>query len=211
MPARSNQEWVTALRGPGPAREAALADLRALVLRALPYALSRWLPAGHPHFPALAEHIAQETLLRVLDRLDSFEGRSRFSTWVYKIAVNLALSELRRRRWQDASLDELLEDGGPEEPGWLSTREAGPESLAERRQALESVRQAILEELTERQRRALLAVAIQGVPMQEAARRLGTNPNALYKLIHDARLRLKRRMEQDGLPVEDLLALFEGG
>jgi len=211
MPDRTNHQWLSDLKNPGPPREAALADLHALVLQAMPYALSRYLSPDNPQFNALAEETAQETLLRVLDRMDTFEGRSQFTTWVYKIAVHIALSELRRRRWRDVSLDELLEDadGQPTEPGWMSTPDPGPETRAEQRDALERVRRIIAEELTDKQRKAVIAIGIKGMPMDEVAKQMRTNRNALYKLMFDARLRLKQRLENEGLEVDELLNLFE--
>ena len=110
MEKRSNEKWLADLRSTGPEQETALNDLRQIVLNGLPYALSKWLPNSDPQFAPLAEEVAQDTLLRVLDRLDTFEGRSQFTTWVYKIAVRAALSELRRQKWRDVSLDELLEE-----------------------------------------------------------------------------------------------------
>ena len=107
---RSNTDWLSDLRSSGPARAAALEELRGRILAALPRALSPWLTPADPRFEALAEETAQETLLRVLSHLDTFEGRSQFTTWVYKIAVRAALSELRRQKWRDVSLDELLEE-----------------------------------------------------------------------------------------------------
>ena len=106
--ARTNAEWLANLGSPGPEREAALADLRAQVLAGLPRALSPFLSPADPRFEPLAEETAQETLLRVLDRLHTFEGRSQFTTWAHKIAIRVALTELRRQRWKDASLDDML-------------------------------------------------------------------------------------------------------
>jgi RNA polymerase sigma-70 factor (ECF subfamily) len=216
---RSNDEWLADLHSQGPAREAALADLRAQVLAGLPRALSPWLSPSDPRFEALAEETAQETLLRVLAKLDTFEGRSQFSTWVYKIAVRIALSELRRQKWRDVSLDELLEQkddpesspGAGSRPGLEADPAAGPEQAAERADLLRQVDRIILEELTDKQRRALVAAGVRGMPLEEVARRMGMQRNALYKLLHDGRLRLKRRLEREGLSVGELLALFENG
>ena len=100
MAERSNQEWLADLRQAGPDQEAALADLSRRIRGSLPFALSKYLQPSDPAFDALADETVQETLLKVLDKLDSFEGRSQFTTWVYKIAVHQALSELRRKRWE---------------------------------------------------------------------------------------------------------------
>jgi RNA polymerase sigma-70 factor, ECF subfamily len=210
MPTRTNEAWLTDLGTPGPAREAALEDLRVIVQKGLPYALSRWLSQDQPHFSALVDEVTQETLLRVLDQLNTFEGRSQFTTWVHKIAVRIALTELRRKRWRDSSLDELTENEDlPPPPGLLADPQASPETSAERADMLERVRRIIEEELTDRQRQALILLGVQDMPMEDAARKLKTNRNALYKLLHDARLRLKRRLSIEDITPNEVLTLFE--
>jgi RNA polymerase sigma-70 factor (ECF subfamily) len=210
MTTRTNEAWLSDLRSSGEAREAALEDLRSIVQKGLPYALSRWLSPDEPQFNSLVEEVTQETLLRVLDQLDSFEGRSQFTTWVHKIAVRIALTELRRKRWRDASLDELTENEDiPPPPGLLADPQAGPETSAERADMIVRVRRIIDEELTERQRQALLLLGVQDMPMEDAARKLKTNRNALYKLLHDARLRLKNRLSMEDINAHEVLALFE--
>jgi RNA polymerase sigma-70 factor (ECF subfamily) len=210
---RTNAEWLADLRSDGPAREAALADLRVTILTGLPYALSNYLSPDNPQFKSLTEETAQETLLRAMDHLDTFEGRSRFTTWVQKIAVRIALTELRRRRWRDFSLDSLVDDNeqGVSFPSLLLDSSPDPDALSEQSDMLQQVGRLIEEELTEKQRQAMVAVAIEGVPMEEVARRMDMKRNALYKLLHDARLRLKRRLEKEGLSPQDIWAIFERG
>lgn len=206
---RDNNAWLMDLHSDGERRDAALADLRALLLRALPQGLSRLLSPRSPEFESFIEDTVQETLLRTLAGLDTFEGRSQFTTWAYKIAVRVALNELRRRRWRDVSLQELEgdeDDDGVPHP--FASPEPGPEMVVERADILQHVQQVMAEELTERQRTAMHAINMQGVPMEEVARRMGTNRNALYKLLHDGRLRLKHRLEREGLPPKELLEMF---
>ncbi len=210
MTDRDNQSWIHDLQNGGMERESALSDLHDTLLRVLPHALTRWLSPGDPALEALVEDVAQETLLRVLDKLDTFEGRSQFTTWVYKIAVRIALTELRRQRWKDVSLDEMTENADkPEEASFVQSGEGDPESASEQRDTLQRLRRIMAEELTGKQRQALMAVGVQGIPLEELARRMGTNRNALYKLLHDARLRLKHRLEKEGLPIEELLETFD--
>jgi RNA polymerase sigma-70 factor, ECF subfamily len=210
MTTRSNDQWLADLRADGPTREAALQDLRAIIARGLPFALSRWLSPSSPQFEALTEEVTQETLLRVLDQLHTFEGRSMFTTWVHKIAIRIALTELRRKRWQDSSLDQMVDDEElPVSPRILEDARPTPEQSAERADMLDRIRRVIDEELTDRQRRALIMLGMQGLPMEEAARRLKTNRNALYKLLHDARLRLRQRLQAEGLNVEEVFSAFE--
>jgi RNA polymerase sigma-70 factor (ECF subfamily) len=231
MTERTNQEWLDALRGPG--RDEALADLRALLVRGLGYAL-----AGYPSVDdSILEDFAQDALLKILDGLDSFRGESRFTTWAQKIAVRVAFTELRRHRWRDVSLDEMIgsreadpstplrtgpstalrrgpstgsgRSSGPRFiPDTLADPSAGPEQQAIQRMLLSTLRRIIATELTDKQRQALVAVRIHGVPLEEVARRMDTNRNALYKLLHDARQRLKKRMMAEGLSPQEMLAAF---
>jgi RNA polymerase sigma-70 factor (ECF subfamily) len=206
MEKRSNHEWLNALQSPGAERERALAELRTLLVRGLNYALRGWRRTAGRDFEALAEDFCQEALLRILDNLDSFEGRSRFTTWAHKIAVRVALTELRRKRWQDVSLDKLVAEDGA--AFMMSSDEAGPEIEAERTDLLAWMKRIMMEELTEKQRRAIAAIAFGGMPLEEVARRMDTNRNALYKVIHDGRVRLKRRLAREGLNPQDVLDIM---
>ncbi|RJP46300.1 MAG: sigma-70 family RNA polymerase sigma factor [Anaerolineaceae bacterium] len=212
MPTRTNEEWLADLQSDGPSRDAALEDLRAVITKGLPYALSRWVSPSEPQFEFLVEEVTQESLLRILNRLNTFEGRSQFTTWAHKIAIRIALSELRRKRWRDSSLDELVDDEeAPAPESLLEDSSAGPEISVEREDMMVRVRRIIAEELTDRQREALLLLSVQDMPMEEAAKKLKTNRNALYKLLHDARLRLKRRLTLEGLSAQEVLTAFEQG
>ena len=213
MTDRTNEEWVADLKADGAQKEAALADLRAAIATGLPYALSNYLTPDNPQFESLAEEVTQDTLLRVLDHLDSFEGRSRFTTWVQKIAVRIALTELRRRRWRDFSLDSLVDENeeGVSFPSLMIDPAPNPDALTQQSDMLQRIGRLINEELTDKQRQALVATAIEGVPLEEVARRMDMKRNALYKLLHDARLRLKKRLANEGLTTEDVWAAFDRG
>lgn len=159
------------------------------------------------------EDFAQDALIRILGNLDSFRGESRFTTWAQRIAVRVAYTELRRRRWRDVSLQEIIErhDGRAGGDEVLADRTPSPERETARKMMVETLRRLIEEELTERQREAMVAVMFEGMPMEVTARRMGTNRNALYKLLHDARKKLKGRLEAEGLsPAELLEAVGEG-
>ena len=191
------------MHSPGPDKEKALEDLRSTLVRGLKYALWGLRRTAGKDFKALAEDFCQDALLQILDNLDSFEGRSRFTTWAHKIAVRVALTELRRKRWQDVSLNKILDEAGA---GAMMGDEGGnPETVAERSDLLAMVHRIMMEELTEKQRTAIAAVAFGGMPLEEVARRLHTNRNALYKVIHDGRLRLKRRLAREGMSPQDIL------
>jgi RNA polymerase sigma-70 factor (ECF subfamily) len=211
MRTRSNEEWIDALRQAGPEQDAALFDLRAIILSGLPYALSKYLASDNPNFGPLAENTAQETLLRVLDKLETFEGRSQFTTWVHKIAIRIALTELRRKRWENVSLEGLMEDEERYTPtSFLADSKPGPEAIVEGNDLIMRIQRIMKEELTDKQRQAMMAISVKGMPIEEVARRMGTNRNALYKLMHDGRLRLKKRLAREGLTPEDILSVFEG-
>jgi RNA polymerase sigma-70 factor (ECF subfamily) len=204
---RTNEAWLKDLSSTGERQEDALRDLGRIIRAGLPYALSSWLPASDPNFDALADDVVQETLLRVLDRLDSFEGHSKLSTWANKIAVRIALTELRRKRWQDRSLEEILEKA--QNPQLIAEHKPNPERMAMQSDLLRHVQELIERELTEKQRTAMIALGVQGMPAEEVARRMGMTRNALYKLMHDARKRLKARLADEGLDMDDIMKAFE--
>jgi RNA polymerase sigma-70 factor (ECF subfamily) len=209
---RTNEQWLSDLKSPGPTQEAALTDLRSILRAGLPFALSRYLSPSDPQFDALAEEVVQDALLRILDNLDTFEGRSKFTTWAHKITLRLALSELRRKRWEDVSLESLIDtEDGQASVGLMADTGVGPELATEQADMISRVERIILEELTEKQRLAMIASQIHGMPLDVVAQRMDMNRNALYKLLHDARIRLKNRMVEEGLSPEDVLAAFESG
>ncbi len=208
---RDNTAWIADLKADGQQQARALKDLRKLLLKILPVALSRWLAPSDPHFTAFLEDVTQETLVRVLDKLDTFEGRSKFTTWVHTIAVRIGLSKLRLRKWGERSL-EALEEGQDPDSGPLR-RFAGskpdPETSLARRKAVSRVLKVIDEELTPYQQKVMNAVVFQMIPLDVVAESFGTNRNALYKVMHDARVKLKQALEQMGTPAEELLQQFE--
>ena len=203
MMQRTNEECLAALRGPR--SDEALADLRALLVHSLKCGLAGWSGVDE----ATLEDLAQDALLKILDYLDSFRGESHFTTWARKIAINGAFTELRRRRWREVSLDEMIELAETQFiPQRLADPGAGTEKQATQRMFLSALRQIIAEELTDTQRQAFVAAYIHAVPLEEVARRMGTNRNALYKLLHDARQRVKKRMMVKGLSPQEFLAAF---
>ncbi|MGD8625124.1 MAG: sigma-70 family RNA polymerase sigma factor [Anaerolineae bacterium] len=204
MKERNNEAWLADLQGPG--RDEALADLRARLLRGLGFALAKYSNVRGAHL----EDFVQEALLKILDGLDSFRGEARFTTWAQKIAVNVAFSELRRARWSDISLDEIVEAQGIGfVPEMMIDPAAPPDRQAMQRLFIETLQRLITTELTDKQRQALVAVRVRGMPLAEVARRMGSNRNAMYKMLHDARQKLKGAMEAEGLTPEEVLAAFE--
>jgi RNA polymerase sigma-70 factor (ECF subfamily) len=204
---RSNQDWLKDLHEP--VSPEALEELRTILLRGLRAALSGRVNGD---VEPLAEDFVQEALLKILASLDTFRGESRFSTWAQRIAIHIAFSELRRRRWKDVPLQTFTQSQNGDEftPALLASRGSSPETQASRSEMLRQVEKLIFEELTEKQRTALLAIVQDDFPLPMVAERMQTSPNALYKLLHDARQKLKQRLEEKtGLSTQELLAIFE--
>jgi RNA polymerase sigma-70 factor (ECF subfamily) len=201
MTERSNEQWLSELQAGSEIQAVALEDLRGRLQRSIYYYLSQdrsdLRDLATTELTRMAEDLAQDATLRVIDNLHNFRGESRFTTWANKIAVRLAISDLRRVRYRDFSLDKLTADGEllpqtstatPNQP------ENNPEVVTERDNVMEQIEQAFREALTDRQYNALVAIALHGVPMDVVAEQLDTNRNALYKLIHDARKKLRNHL-----------------
>jgi RNA polymerase sigma factor (sigma-70 family) len=210
---RNNAEWVSDLSSTRQVRDRALADLRAVLVKGLRYALANrgeMSPLDPTERAELVEDFVQDALTRILARLDTFRGESAFTTWAHKITVRIALTELRRMYWRDVSLEQLTQIEEKETtPSFLSDPAPNPEQVALRHSMLATLERIILEELTEKQRTVMMAARIQDMPLEEVARRIGSNRNAVYKMLHDARQRLKRRLEAEGLTMEDFMKAFE--
>lgn len=196
---RDNRAWVDELRQ---GKESALVDLREALLRNLRKALSH-RPRADESF---LEDVVQDALMRILDRLNQFQGRSQFVTWATAITVRIAMDQLRRLRWRDVSLSEMMaEADSPPEPAIDAA--STPDAQARGREIVQALRHAVENELTGKQRIALLA-EMKGMPQVEIARRLGSNRNAVYKLTHDARKKLKKRLEAAGYTADDIVSTF---
>lgn len=207
---RDNQQWIEDLSSSDVRRNRALRDLREILEGGLPYALSRWIEPHEPGYDSFLEDVIQDTLVRSLERYEQFRGQSKFTTWVYKIAIRNALTEIRRKRWSDVSLEDVVaQDDDLDRTRLLSGEALGPETSAEQRELVRTIGRLIHDSLTERQRKALIAVAVKGMPTEEVARRMDTNRNALYRLIHDARLALKGALAREGLTPEQIMSTFE--
>jgi RNA polymerase sigma-70 factor, ECF subfamily len=213
MTTRTNEEWLRALKSDGELQAAALSDLRAYLVRAALYTLHRKRNTLHElastDLAQLAEDCAQEAVPAILARLDTFRGESRFTTWAYKFAVNAALSAARRERWGRISLDQLL--GGPDLVERIARGGQSPpdaQRRALREEILTAVVQGIETHLTRRQRQALTAIVFDEIPLDELARHWGSNRNALYKLLHDARRKLKAHLHARGVGAKDIADAF---
>jgi len=205
MQNRTNEEWLRDLRGEN--QDAAIEDLRKVLKKGLIYSLSSRITTD---LEAQVEDFVQDAILRILDKMDTFRGESKFTTWAQKVAVRVAFTEMRRQRWKDISLEDLLpEDSGDYTPLVLSDPSPNPEKQAAQTQILEMIDNMLSQDLTERQRTALLAIMHGGMPLEEVARRMDTNRNALYKLLHDARKQMRGRLLEKGMTPQEVLDVFE--
>jgi RNA polymerase sigma-70 factor (ECF subfamily) len=213
-PSRTNADWIESLSVPGGLQHEVMEELRALLLRAALYTLVTNLAdlqaLEERERVAVAEDCAQEALLAVLARLSDFRGESKFTTWAYKFAVNIALNRARRERWKGVSLDALSADDAALD--WLQWKQgfhsADSETSTLKVEVSHIIGKAIRNELTDRQRQVLKWIVFDEVPMDVVVERLETNRNAVYKLLHDARLKVKKCLSSQGYDVEDVYDLF---
>ena len=196
-----SREWLRDLRSDGRVRDQTVARLHALLLRAARLECARRRPTL-PHLRGndlddIANQAADDALVSVLARLDDFRGASRFTTWVYKFALLEAAVKLRKRAWQGREVP--LE---PETWGLFTSAGIEPDEEAEQSELLTTLQQAIADVLTPHQRRVLVALALNGVPIDVLAERLSTTRGALYKTLHDARRKLRKHLEERGLSLD---------
>lgn len=195
-----SRSWLERLRSDGPARDRALVELHELLLRAARFEVNR-RSASTPHLRGgdhddVAQQSADDALVAILAKLDSFRGDSRFTTWAYKFALLEAAVRLRRLAWQGRELPLEAEH-------WLLIADPGgqPPAGAESRELITALGRGIAEELTPHQREVLVAITLNDVPIDVLAERLNTTRGALYKTTHDARRRLRSYLTGEGFDV----------
>lgn len=195
VPPPSDDAWLTDLSDDGPAGREALERLREVLLRATRHQVWRLrdaLPgAGAGELEDLAQQAANDALMAVLRKLGTFEGRSRFTTWAYKFGVLHAGVTVRRQAWRHREVP-LPDSLTPVD------RAPGPDAHSEASALARAVQDAIAGELTPHQRRVVLALLVEQVPIDVLADRLGSTRNALYKTLHDARRRLRAALLDSG-------------
>lgn len=193
----TSAQWLSSLRSTGAERDTAAQALHALLLRAARFETARRAETlSARDRDDLAIQAADDALMHVLDKLDAFKGRSRFTTWAYKFAIYEAGVKARRRSWQGREVTLEAE-------AWslLPDAASGPAEAAEERELLRALEDGIRTVLTAHQRNVLVALAITGVPIDVLAERLGTTRGALYKTLHDARRKLRGHLTNQGLAV----------
>jgi RNA polymerase sigma-70 factor (ECF subfamily) len=202
-PDLSTSQWLDALRDSGPRHDAAVSRLHSLLLRAARFEVVR-RRASLPHLRGealddLAAQSADDAVVAVLGKLDDYRGESRFTTWAYKFALLEAAVRLRRLAWQGREVP--LE---PDSWALLAATGSSPHLEVEMRELMDALQVGIKEDLTERQREVLLSTTVAGVPIDVLAERLDTTRGALYKMLHDARRKLRARLLEQGFDLEAL-------
>src|SRR3954468_4961199 len=216
MTERTNEEWLAELRSEPEVQARALQDLQARLQRGIFYYLSRERSdlsgLSNHELTQMSEDLAQDATLRVVENLDSFRGDSLFTTWATRIATRVAISDLRRGRYKDFSLGDLTANGDllplTSNPV-ASTKPPSPERAAEQTEVLSKIQTALDDVLTERQQQALIAATVRDGPLEVGAEQMSTNRNALYKLLHDARRKLKTHLESQNISMDYVLNLFQ--
>jgi RNA polymerase sigma-70 factor (ECF subfamily) len=210
--ARTNDEWLTELGASGIVLDTAITDLREYLLRAVLVYLTRHRSDlsvfDYDELQQFAEDWAQQALIQVIDHRESFRGDSKFTTWAYRVAINLAAGELRRKRWDNLSLDTLTEAESPDVGLKEDTATPSPEDQIAREQIWDTIEDIIQHDLTDRQRTVVTRIVIEGVPVEIVADELDTNRNNVYKLMHDARKKLRGALESRGWAADDVLGAF---
>ncbi|WP_344257071.1 sigma-70 family RNA polymerase sigma factor [Terrabacter carboxydivorans] len=193
-------DWVAALSGSGSEQATALRELHGLMVRAAAHQVWRMraaLPDASPGaVDVIVNQAADEAVTAILAKLHTFQGRSRFTTWAFKFAILQAATEVRRVQWQHREV-ELRDLEVRPAPGHDS-----PELCAEGSDLATALAAAMRRVLTPYQRRIAVALLVDAVPIDVLAERLGTTRGALYKTLHDVRVRLRRELVSRGyLPV----------
>jgi RNA polymerase sigma-70 factor (ECF subfamily) len=189
-----SRAWLERLRSTGAAHDAALTELHTVLVGAARFALSRsGSQLSREGFDDLAVQAADDAVVSILARLDDFRGDSRFSTWAWKFAFYEASVAVRKRRWLGREIP-------VEDDGWEAVaRESSPDRRVEQKELLAALRVAVAEALTPHQRSVFVALALNQVPVDVLAERLGTTRGALYKSLHEARGRLRAALAAQGL------------
>ena len=198
-----SRRWLEQLQTDHPRHEQAVAKLHDILQRAARHELNRRRgqlgSAVGPEADDIAQQCADDATMNILAKLDDFQGLSRFTTWAYKFAIFEVSNKLARHAWRHhpPSGDELSLERLPD------TLAPGPRERAERREQLAALSLAIREALTPRQREVFVAIALNEVPIDVLALQLGSNRNAIYKNLFDARLRLRQRLAAAGHPLDE--------
>lgn len=190
-------QWVRELRSEGPERDAATERLFELLLRVAHAEVRRRggrYSIGESEADDLAYQAAADASVSILRKVDGFRGESRFTTWAYAFAVVEVSSKLGRHYWRRPHVT-LSEEAWAQ---WPDRFGLDPQTSAEDRDLARAVRDAVETVLTARQRHVFVSIVVEGVPLDALAARLGTNRNALYKTMFDARRKVRAALVTNG-------------
>jgi RNA polymerase sigma-70 factor, ECF subfamily len=190
-------DWVDLLRTNGAARDNALATLHAMLLRvarAETHRRNGQLRLAGPELDDIAHHAAADAMIAITAKVGQFRGESRFTTWAYKFVIFEVSTKLGRHFWRNPgrALDAEDWDRLPDRFG------LNPVDEVEAKELIIAIRRAVDEELTDHQRRVLVAIVVNGIPLDALAAELGSNRNAIYKAIFDARGKLRAALVANG-------------
>jgi RNA polymerase sigma-70 factor (ECF subfamily) len=191
-------EWLRRLSaGDGARLQEAAGELHARLLRIALAEVRRRsasTPVTGPEVSGIAHQAADDAMLAILAKLASFRGESRFITWAYRFVILEVSSKLGRHYWRDppVTLDAGQWERLPDRLG------IDPEQHAESAAILAEVRRVVDAELTAHQRRIFVAVVVDGIPLDALAARLSLQRNAIYKVIFDARRKIRRALVANG-------------
>jgi RNA polymerase sigma-70 factor, ECF subfamily len=189
--------WLRDLAANGYRRETALVRLHALLLRAARREATRRAPASPVsgvEFADVAQQAADDALVAIVAKLGEFRGESRFTTWAYKFVVLEVASKLTRHAWRTKPAIAQVEEWEtlPDRFGLT------PQEALEQRELLAAIRDAVQVALSERQRKVFVALVLNGVPLDVLAAETGSNRNALYKVLFDARRKVRAHLVANG-------------
>lgn len=198
---QTNEDWIIALKPPP--EDQAVQQLRIHLIRGLKASLYKYVDRELDDF---VEDIAQDAVMKILDKYDTFRGDSKFTTWAMKIAVRQGYSELRKKRYKDISLEQYSNyDPDNKEVVEIEHEQAGPDCITHESMMVQKVMKMMEEELTDKQQKVIQHLMIDQIPMTVVAEMMDSNRNAIYKMVHDARMKLKNRLEIEGIDPEEIL------
>ena len=196
----ADDPWIARLKGDPADRDAALDELREFLLRGLSRSMATRYGGGYR-----PEDVVQDALVKIMDSLDQFAGKSRFTTWAMTVATRIGISEMRRKHYQDVSIESFNNDGGKFEVAAVDVVTVSTE--LDRESMVGKLQMLIEETLSEKQRFAIRA-SLAGLPVEVIAEKTGSNRNSVYKLVHDARAKLRSGLESAGISVDVLATVF---
>jgi RNA polymerase sigma-70 factor (ECF subfamily) len=201
---RSNEDWIAELSAPSPECDDAVFALEKYLNRGLSASLRK-----NRYFNEdTLNDLVQDSIIRILDKLDTFRGKSGFLTWAMKVAVNLSVTELRRKQWKNISLDGLETPETLLQEDRLVKKYESPEKKAIKQNIIEIINKVVREELPPKQKKVLTAAFFHEIPLTVIAEEMGTSKNTVYKIIHDARKHIKSILEKKGLDKDEIFTFF---